>query len=129
MATPFQIKLGPEASRREPDVLFVSKTNLERLTENRLEGPADLAVDIISPESRARDRGEKFYEHEQGGVTEYWLIEPTRSFPPPLGFNWSGVITNSVYEGSWFINSYDPDAPDQEIVPSGEGTFRLERLP
>ena len=43
-----------------------------------LDGPADLAVEIISPESRARDQGDKFYEYEQGGVPEYWLIDPVR---------------------------------------------------
>ena len=78
MAALFQMKLAPEGSGREPDILFVAKSNLERLKKNRLEGPADLAVEIISPESRARDRGEKFYEYEQGGITEYWLIDPDR---------------------------------------------------
>ena len=75
---PFQMKTGEALPGREPDLLFVAKANLGRLKKNRLEGPADLAVEIISPESRARDRGEKFYEYEQGGVTEYWLIDPDR---------------------------------------------------
>jgi Uma2 family endonuclease len=78
LSAPFQMKLSPEGPGREPDVLFVASANLERLKKNRLEGPADLVVEIISPESRARDRGEKFYEYEQGGVTEYWLIDPDR---------------------------------------------------
>lgn len=75
---PFQMKLSPDGPGREPDVLFVAKANLGRLKKNRLEGPADLVVEIISPESRARDRGEKFYEYEAGGVREYWLIDPDR---------------------------------------------------
>jgi Uma2 family endonuclease len=29
-------------------------------------------------ESRERDRGAKFYEYEQGGVPEYWLLDPAR---------------------------------------------------
>jgi Uma2 family endonuclease len=37
-----------------------------------------LVIEIISPESRARDSGDKFYEYEQGGVREYWLIDPIR---------------------------------------------------
>ncbi len=32
--------------------------------------------EIASPESRLRDRGEKFAEYEMGGVKEYWLIDP-----------------------------------------------------
>ena len=63
---------------REPDILFVSREHIDRLKETHLEGPADLVVEIINPESCARDRGEKFYEYEQGGVREYWLIDPLR---------------------------------------------------
>jgi Uma2 family endonuclease len=75
---PFQMKLATRPSGREPDVLFVASEHVGRLKENYLDGPADIAVEIISPESRARDRGDKFYEYEQGGVREYWLIDPLR---------------------------------------------------
>ena len=73
---PFLMKTGPELPGREPDVLFVAKENLGRLKETHLEGPADLVVEIASPESRLRDRGEKFAEYELGGVKEYWVIDP-----------------------------------------------------
>ena len=76
LAPPFQMKLAN--SGREPDLLFVSAEHLNRLQETYLDGPADLAVEIISPESFARDRGDKFYEYEAGGVAEYWLIDPLR---------------------------------------------------
>ena len=33
-------------------------------------------VEIVSLESVGQDRGEKFYEYAQGGVPEYWLIDP-----------------------------------------------------
>ena len=75
---PFQMKAGPELPGRSPDILFVAESNRGRLKKTFLDGPADLAVEIISPESRARDRGDKFYEYEQGGVPEYWLIDPVR---------------------------------------------------
>jgi Uma2 family endonuclease len=75
---PFQMKTGPDLPGRAPDVLFVATANLARLHETYLEGPGDLVVEIISPGSRAVDRGEKFYEYEQGGVPEYWLIDPQR---------------------------------------------------
>ncbi len=78
LPAPYQMKLGPDLPGREPDILFVANENLSRLQKNRLAGPADLAVEIISPESRVRDRGEKFYEYEQAGVKEYWLIDPDR---------------------------------------------------
>ncbi|MCI2430380.1 Uma2 family endonuclease [Candidatus Acetothermia bacterium] len=71
---PFQMRLG--LSGREPDLLFVAQEHSERLKENYLDGPADLAIEIISPESRLRDRGEKLAEYELAGVREYWLIDP-----------------------------------------------------
>ena len=73
---PFQMKLP--TSGRAPDLLFISTEHLDRLQKTYLDGPADLVVEIISPESFARDRGDKFYEYEAGGVAEYWLIDPLR---------------------------------------------------
>lgn len=75
---PFQMKTGPDLPGRSPDVLFVSEEHRARIHSTFLDGPADVAIEVISPESRGRDRGEKFYEYEQGGVTEYWLIDPQR---------------------------------------------------
>lgn len=72
---PFQMKLE---YGREPDLLFVAQEHLERLKETYLDGPADLAVEIVSPESLDRDRGAKFAEYEAGGVSEYWLLDPLR---------------------------------------------------
>ncbi len=73
LVTPFQMKLE---HGREPDLLFVAREHLGRLKETYLDGPADLVVEIVSPESEGRDRGEKFYEYARGGVSEYWLIDP-----------------------------------------------------
>ncbi len=73
LSAPFQMKLE---HGREPDLLFVAREHLERLKETHLDGPADLVVEIVSPESVGRDRGDKFYEYERGGVVEYWLIDP-----------------------------------------------------
>jgi Uma2 family endonuclease len=73
-SAPFQMKLA--RSGREPDLLFVANEHLDRLGETYLDGPADLAVEIVSPESAGRDRGEKFYEYERAGIPEYWLIDP-----------------------------------------------------
>lgn len=73
---PFQMKL--DYSVREPDLIFIAKQHLGRLKETYLEGPADLVVEITSPESLSRDRGDKFAEYEQAGIPEYWLIDPIR---------------------------------------------------
>ena len=73
-SAPFQMKLP--GSGREPDLLFVAARHVDRLRRTYLDGPADLVVEVLSPESAGRDRGEKFYEYARGGVPEYWLIDP-----------------------------------------------------
>ncbi len=77
LAAPFEMKLGgPEGPAREPDILFVARARLDRLTADRLEGPADLVVEVVSDDSVARDRADKFYEYQEAGVREYWVIDP-----------------------------------------------------
>src|SRR5579884_3173168 len=71
---PFQMKL--DRSSREPDLLFLARDHLDRLKPTYLDGPADLAVEILSPESVGRDRGDKFFEYERARIPEYWLLDP-----------------------------------------------------
>jgi len=75
---PFLMRLPDVPSGREPDILFIRREHLDRLRETYLDGAADLVVEIISPESIGRDRGEKFVEYERAGIAEYWLIDPDR---------------------------------------------------
>jgi Uma2 family endonuclease len=72
----FKMKLaqyGPE-----PDLIFVKEQHRDRLRENYLDGPADLVVEVVSPESIDRDRGQKYVAYEAAGIPEYWLIDPDR---------------------------------------------------
>ncbi len=88
---PFQMKL--ENSGREPDLMFVAKKHLNRLESNFLDGPADLVIEIISPESIGRDRGEKFYEYERAQIPEYWLIDPETKRAEFYAFNKEKIYT------------------------------------
>ena len=76
---PFLLRLPNRTSGREPDILVVLNEHAERVTPTLLNGPADLVVEIVSPESDGRDRGEKFVEYERAAIPEYWLIDPLRS--------------------------------------------------
>lgn len=75
---PFAMKLEAERRGREPDLMFVSQERAHLIQRIYLDGPADLAIEIVSPESIERDRREKFGEYERAGVKEYWLIDPDR---------------------------------------------------
>lgn len=109
---PFQMKTGPDLPGRAPDLLFVVNEHLGRLHHTYLEGPADIAVEVISPDSVYRDREEKYREYEQGGVREYWLLDPRarqaaffmlgedgRYHPIPL--EEGGIFRSRVLPGLW----------------------------
>ncbi len=63
---------------REPDLMVVLNDHLDHATETYLDGAADLVVEVVSPESGKRDRGDKFIEYEAAGVPEYLLLDPIR---------------------------------------------------
>jgi len=77
---PFNVKLGG-ANRpgRAPDVAFLSTAHLARLHEKNVQGPVDVAVEVMSNGSRGTDRGDKYVEYEGAGVVEYWLIDSQRT--------------------------------------------------
>jgi Uma2 family endonuclease len=75
---PYSMKLPNQPIVREPDIMFIASENQNRITRNYLDGPADIAIEVISPESRTRDRREKLFEYAQGGIREYWLIDYER---------------------------------------------------
>src|SRR5206468_2139849 len=78
MRSPFAMKLEEQKRGREPDILFVKKDRVDLITKTYLDGPADLAIEIVSPESIVRDRAEKFVEYEAAGIKEFGLIDPER---------------------------------------------------
>jgi Uma2 family endonuclease len=104
---PFLMKLPRSA--REPDVLFVATQHLARLTPTYLNGPADMAIEILSPESERRDRADKFYEYRDGGVPEYWMLDPERKRAELYRLDQQGA--------------YVP------LVPDDTGAYHSEALP
>ena len=74
IASPIDMVLSPHRVT-QPDVAFISKDRLGIIT-NTINGPVDLAAEIISLGDRNRDRIEKRDLYEQYGVKEYWLIDP-----------------------------------------------------
>ncbi len=74
----FPMYYADDKPAREPDLMVILNPHLDRIQETYLDGVADIAIEIISPESDGRDRGAKFVEYEAAGVPEYWLIDPLR---------------------------------------------------
>ncbi len=63
----------------EPDVAFVRRGRLHLVQEREMRGGPDVAIEIVSRDSRTRDYGEKKRVYEKAGVTEYWIIDPLKN--------------------------------------------------
>jgi Uma2 family endonuclease len=59
-----------------PDLYFISKARLGLVQKNHFDWAPDLCIEIVSPDSEARDWREKYLEYEAAGVKEYWVIDP-----------------------------------------------------
>jgi Uma2 family endonuclease len=78
LSAPFVMRLDDTDSFREPDVQVILNGNPGTLTDTTMLGPADICIEVVSPESVTRDYGEKFAEYEEAGVREYWIVDPMR---------------------------------------------------
>jgi len=111
---PFELRLRPDGPSRQPDLVFLRKEHLDRLTPDRIVGPPDLIIEVVSDDSVHRDRVDKFDEFEAAGVPEYWILDNRpgrhrayfyrlapdgqyRLIPPDE----EGVYRSSVLDGFW----------------------------
>jgi Uma2 family endonuclease len=138
----YQMKLPAKSPGREPDVLFITTANLSRIEDNYLNGPADLAIEVVSPGTnhQARDRKDKFAEYARGGVLEYWLIDPEqrqadfyyldqgRQYQPlqpdshgqPKGKIFSSVVSGFWLKEEWFWRVPLPEVEDILLEVGGD---------
>ena len=71
-----QVRLARLKERRNPDVVFVSRSRLQIIKQTYVDGAPDLIMEIVSPGSQARDWRYKYASYERAGVREYWVIDP-----------------------------------------------------
>ncbi len=74
---PLDVQLSPE-NTFQPDLVVLLNAHLDRVTEKKISGAPDLAVEIASPGTAAYDRLTKYEKYAQAGITEYWIVKPTR---------------------------------------------------
>ena len=71
---PVDVRLD-ELTIIQPDLVVVLSDRHRILTSPRVEGAPSLAVEIISPSTRAYDRVTKRDLYARYGVPEYWLVD------------------------------------------------------
>lgn len=62
----------------QPDLLYVATERFHVVTRKRMQGPPDLAVEVISPYSVRKDRVWRLSHYARAGIREYWIADPER---------------------------------------------------
>lgn len=65
-----------EYNVRRPDVIYFSHERADLIGAKAMEGPPDLAVEVLSLGSVDVDRKQKFDEYRRAGVLHYWIVDP-----------------------------------------------------
>ena len=99
---PYPMVLQPGGPHREPDVLFLRTENLDRWTEQRLHGPADLVVEVLSEDTAREDLGRKREQYATIGVREYLILDARPGRQEFAYLRWDEA------------GRYEPVAPDTE---------------
>ncbi len=60
----------------EPDLMVISEENFEKIKETKIEGPADLVIEILSYATREIDLKKKVPKYLEAGVKEIWIVDP-----------------------------------------------------
>jgi len=76
LTAPFEVHLSETTRPVQPDVLFIRAENHPLPDAPFFEGAPDLVVEVLSPSTARTDRVVKFCAYEQGGVPEYWIVDP-----------------------------------------------------
>ena len=61
----------------QPDLLFIGSGHDAIVTGRAVEGPPDLAVEILSPSTERKDRTTKATLYARYGIRHYWIVHPT----------------------------------------------------
>ena len=110
LQAPVEMRLPGRRSSREPDLLFVAQEHRARIGEKRIEGAADLVVELISDDSVSRDRIEKVDEYRAAGIPEYWPLDPRPGQQRSDFFQ----LTDGVYRA---------------VAPDADGRYRSAVVP
>ncbi|MBC7871450.1 MAG: Uma2 family endonuclease [Chitinophagaceae bacterium] len=123
---------GDEWPSREPDLMIVLNENRERIKPTYLDGPADIVIEIVSPESVERDYGAKFQQYEAVGIREYWRFDPLRKLADIYVRGDNDLYHRGLLDDEGRIISsllpgfaLDPDILWREELPSGMELIQL----
>jgi len=105
----YPMRLDPDWSL-EPDLLVVRDHRRHLMTPQRLEGAADMVIEIVSESDPRLDYREKLPRYREAEIEEIWIVDPFKSEvrvdrKSPAGFTAqtlsAGRLESVVVRGFW----------------------------
>ncbi len=103
-AAPIDVELGP-TTIVQPDLIVILHGGAASITAQRIVGPPDLVVEVVSPGTASYDRREKRDLYAAAGVREYWIADPGHRVVELLTLAGSLYRAEHVYRGQAVIPS------------------------
>ncbi|MBI3848388.1 MAG: Uma2 family endonuclease [Planctomycetes bacterium] len=108
LPSPMDIVLA-EDSIVQPDLLFFRKGRSLESARHGIHVPPDLAFEVMSPSSEARDADEKRRLYAQYGVREYWLVDPDPKRIDVFVFGAGAIVSHGEFTSG--------DAASPDVLP------------
>ncbi|HEY6323299.1 MAG TPA: Uma2 family endonuclease [Thermoanaerobaculia bacterium] len=120
------MRLDPKWSP-EPDVMVVRTGSVHRIGTQRIEGPADLVIEVASPGDVRRALRRKLPRYREARIPEIWIVDPdarsvrvetlqetetakTSELPETLAYHsrvvTAGRLDSAVFPGFWIDVSW-----------------------
>ncbi len=88
-----------------PDFMFLAKDHLDRIRDELVYGPVDLAVEVLSPSNRPHLQERKYADYERYGIPWYWVVDPNAENPTLTEHQLVGgryECRNEITGAEWF---------------------------
>lgn len=76
LVAPVPVRLWPRKFR-EPDLVFIFAEKVLQQDKRYWEN-VDLVMEVVSPDDPSRDYEKKRQDYADGGIAEYWIIDPLK---------------------------------------------------
>lgn len=93
--SPLRVRIR-EGKFREPDLLLLRDRSDPRRRDRYWLG-ADLVAEVVSPDDPERDRVEKRADYAEGGIPEYWIVDPRDETITVLALEGGAYVERGVF--------------------------------
>jgi Uma2 family endonuclease len=108
----------------QPDLLYVSKAK-RNIIGDRVNGPPDLVIEVLSPRAERRDRVQKLALYAEYAVPEYWIVDQSAQWIEFLILKDGEYFVTQPAEGRY----QSPRLPEVSIDLASFWKEVAERLP